>query len=354
MFDSDSDHEEFLPAVLQRPKVANYITHESFTVDTRDHEDHTFCGMMFDIQCLGPEETASPVPLEFLQVDAVSVRGDLGSLTVWSRRGPYSGKEHRQDEWELLYEGDHAPSRLDYQKLELATPLRLFPGEVCGFYVHSKLRGDDAIVYDNQRSRVTYEDHVFRVLPGLAHLSNKPFGRHGMWGFPWRERREFVGRFYYGVGYKLWNPEVHSIFPSDFQQIVKDFLMCANRQDSPVHCLQDEVLFYILNMCRYDWFRREDEPVQREERAPRSPRVLEEMYGLYDRAEGHSTHHHWALSDDRGSLGSPDTDSDEDFSSSDVEISDVGGVEVVSDGGHSMSDIASGPFQQMEEPLFGR
>ena len=25
--------------VLQRPKVANYITHESFTVDTRDHEE---------------------------------------------------------------------------------------------------------------------------------------------------------------------------------------------------------------------------------------------------------------------------------------------------------------------------
>ena len=29
-----------------------------------------------------------------------------------------------------------------------------------------------------------------------------------------------------------------------------------------------------------------------------------------------------------------------------------GGVEVVSDGGHSMSDIASGPFQQMEDPPY--
>ena len=27
-------------------QVANHTVHESFTADTRDHEDHTFCGMM--------------------------------------------------------------------------------------------------------------------------------------------------------------------------------------------------------------------------------------------------------------------------------------------------------------------
>lgn len=133
--------------------------------------------------------------------------------------------------------------------------MRLAPGERRGFYVHSKQPGDDAIVYDNQRSRVTYEDDVFQVLPGLAHLSNKPFGRHGMWGFPWRENREFVGRFFYGVGYKLWNPEVHSLFPNDFQRMVSLLLLCARRTGSPLHALQDEVIYYILNMCKYDWFR---------------------------------------------------------------------------------------------------
>lgn len=50
--------EEYVPAVLRRPKalflranshdqVANHTVHESFTADTRDHEDHTFCGMMW-------------------------------------------------------------------------------------------------------------------------------------------------------------------------------------------------------------------------------------------------------------------------------------------------------------------
>ena len=31
-------------------KVANHTIHESFTADTRDHEDHTFCGVMQEAQ----------------------------------------------------------------------------------------------------------------------------------------------------------------------------------------------------------------------------------------------------------------------------------------------------------------
>merc|ERR1712032_137075 len=94
------------------------------------------------------------------------------------------------------------------------------------------------------------------VFPGLAHLSNRPFGRSGMWGFPWRENREFVGQFSYGVGYTLWNPvgDVHRRFPAEFRQAVMTCLLCAQRPASPLHYVQNEVVFYIFNMCRYDWF----------------------------------------------------------------------------------------------------
>jgi hypothetical protein len=251
---SDSDQDDFVPAVLQRPKVANYVVHESFTVDTRDHEDHTFCGVMFDVQCKGKDDGGLPV--EFLQIDSISIRGDLGPITVWSTPTSRRSTEHSEEEWSCLYEKEHTPSRQHYQKLELTQPIRLAPGESCGLYVHSKLPGDDAIVYDNQRERVTYEDKVFRVLPGMAHLSNRPFGRHGMWGFPWRQQREFVGNISYGVGYVLWNPvrEVHIWFPEEFRAAARLLLLCARRQTSPMHSLQDEVVYYILNMCRHDWF----------------------------------------------------------------------------------------------------
>jgi len=213
----DSD-EEYIPAVLRRPKVANHTVHESFTADTRDHEDHTFSGMMFDVQCKGPEEGG--VPVECLVISTVAVRGDLGPLTVWTTKGSYQRKEHQQDKWDCLYEAEHPPSYEKYTPLRLRAPIRLLPGESCGLYVHSKLPGDDALVYDNQRAQVTHEDAVFRVLPGKAHLSNRPFGRQGMWGFPWRDRREFVGRICYGVRYVLWNPvtEIHQRFPPGFKQ----------------------------------------------------------------------------------------------------------------------------------------
>jgi len=254
MFDSESEQEdEYVPAVLQRPKVANHVVHESFTVDTRDHEDHTFCGVMFDVRCRAAG-TDGGAPLEFLDVNGISVRGLLGPLTVWSTAESYKGKEHMQDAWELVYEREHEPSRSEYEKLEFTKAVRLAPGQTCGLYVHSKLPGDNALVYDNKRSAMTYEDEVFQVFPGLAHLSNRPFGRRGMWGFPWRDNREFVGRIHYGVGYTLWNPEVHQQFPVEFRNAVKECLLCARRPESPLHSMQDDVIFYIVNMCKYDWF----------------------------------------------------------------------------------------------------
>jgi len=247
-----SDESDFLPSVLKRPKVANHIAHESFTVDTRDHEDHTFCGIMFDVRCRAREEGGAP--LEFMEINAISVRGLLGPLTVWTTPDSFNSKEDDKELWELIYEAEHSPSHRDYQQLELTRPVRLCPGGSSGLYVHSKLPGDSALVYDNQRNELTYEDEVLQVYPGLAHLSNRPFGRRGMWGFPWRDNREFVGRVHYGVGYMLWNPEVHHYFPIDFRKAVKACLLCARRPESPLSRLQDDVVFYILNMCKYDWF----------------------------------------------------------------------------------------------------
>ena len=36
-------------ASLIREKDAHKLVHESYSVDTADHEDHTFCGVMFDL-----------------------------------------------------------------------------------------------------------------------------------------------------------------------------------------------------------------------------------------------------------------------------------------------------------------
>ena len=125
------------------------MVHESFVVDTRDHEDHTFCGVMFPIVC----ETF--LPAEYIEVSSVWVRGQLGPMTVWWTPDSYSGKQECEEAWEKVYEHEHPPNNRDYTELRLDKPIRLRPGERCGLYVHSALPGDEALVYDNQRNHVS-------------------------------------------------------------------------------------------------------------------------------------------------------------------------------------------------------
>jgi len=255
--DSDSDR-EVLPAVLNRPKVANYVVHEHITADTRDHEDHTFCGVMFDVHC------KDVLPVAFIEITSVAVRGDLGPMTVWVTPETFHGKSEDEYQWRLVYDGKHAPSPNRLVPLELVEPVRICRGDSIGVYVHSGLAGDTGLVYDDERGRHTHDDSLFRICPGLAHLSNRPFGRRGMWGHPWRTRREFVGRLHLGVAWQLWNPETHLAFPVPFRRAAACLFLCAGRPSSPLHRLSDAVLMYILNMCRYDWF---GTPSTAEERA---------------------------------------------------------------------------------------
>ena len=39
-------------SALLLKKQADYLVHDSYTVETEDHEDHTFNGVMFDVEVL--------------------------------------------------------------------------------------------------------------------------------------------------------------------------------------------------------------------------------------------------------------------------------------------------------------
>ena len=93
------------------------------------------------------------------------------------------------------------------------------------------------------------------MLPGRAHVSPKLFGTQPIWGWgnASRDNREFVGKISYGVVYKLWNPSEHLSFGGKFRNIAKLLLMCQRRWESPLSMLSDDCVFYILNMCRWDW-----------------------------------------------------------------------------------------------------
>jgi len=290
-------------AALTRPTEATYVIHEKVTVDTTDREDHTFSGIMFPIKC------KDILPVAQIVINSIAVRGELGPVTVWvtnddvntfsesttstarrqskeprrtsrgntlrnlasvlskrassavstsvkqSRTGKISLKPQH---WTKIYSQTHSPSYRAYTSLDISSnPIVLKPSQVRGIYIHSTLDGDEAIVYDNRQQDKTHDDNFITVLPGRAHVSSEPFGSVPLWGYgsAWRDNREFVGKISYGVVYRLWNPNEHKNFAGNkFQNVVRTMFACQRRRDSPLSRLPDDVIFYIMNMCRWDCF----------------------------------------------------------------------------------------------------
>jgi hypothetical protein len=282
-------------ASMFRPKTANYIINEKVTIDTTDREDHTFCGIAFPIQC------KAILPVDHLVINSISVRGGLGELSIYiskedpSGENPSSSSGNRENGnggsavkmgkiimkekyWDKIYEQKHGPSFKAYQQLDLsANPIILKPGEVRGVYIHSTLDNDQAIVYDNQQNIKTHDDQFITVLPGRAHVSTKVFGTRPIWGWgnAWRDNREFVGKIAYGVVYKLWNPSENLSFGNNFRSLARVLFMCQRRWESPMSSLSDDCIFYILNMCRWDWMEDSVESMRNHKRNLNRQRIAE-------------------------------------------------------------------------------
>jgi len=258
-------------ACLNRATKANYVIHDSVEAETSDREDHTFCGIMF------PVKAKDYLPVDHIIINSIAVRGALGPLTVWVTKDSELGgsiscnKKH----WKKLYEKTHPPSYRAYKELDLSkSPIVLKPGQVRGIYIHSTRRGDEAIVYDNKEKQKTHSDSFLTILPGRAHVSEKVFGSVPIWGWgsAWRDNREFVGQIKYGACYRLWNPSENMSFGGRFQSTARALFMCQRRPGCVFAMLPDDALYYILNMCRWDWCGDEADNLRREQKDLRRAR----------------------------------------------------------------------------------
>lgn len=262
-------------AALTRATKANYVIHDRIEAETTDREDHTFCGIMFPIKC---KET---LPIDHVVVHSVAVRGALGPLTVWVTNEAVNGEiSMSKRHWTKIYQKTHAPSFVAYAELKFDDdkPIVMRPGDVRGVYVHSTLRGDEAIVYDNKEKRKTHDDSFITVLPGRAHVSEKAFGSVPIWGWgsAWRDNREFVGQIKYGACYRLWNPSENVSFGENFRSAARILFLCQRRRESPFSTLPDDCLFYILHMMRWDWVNDTSAELRREQKRRRRHRRIAE------------------------------------------------------------------------------
>ena len=237
------------PKLLRLQSAADYTVDESFAVDTRDHEDHTFCGIMFDLI------VKDLLPVQYLEVDKIWVRGGLGNLTVWMIEGTHEKRFDKKDLWTQIYKGTHEPAD-ELIPLVLENPLSLPVGQRIGLYIHSTRQDGQAIVYDNERNKVSHEDNYITITSGCAHISPRPFDSRGFWGWAWRPRREFVGRLSYGVKFLMWKPtaKVTNKFPTQYKRCALTLLASLRRDECPLNVLPTEIMFYIINMCSWNWF----------------------------------------------------------------------------------------------------
>lgn len=255
---NEGQRQQAIPSdyVLKLAKVSDTV-HKVTELTTSDREDHTFSGIMFNI------ETQHDLPLAYVKVDSFWVRGALGPVSVYITNAPtpagYRGLHDDPDSWRKVFDRNLSPSLYTLVELRLEEPLYMFAGDVYGVYIHSRQRGDQAIVYDNtQRSSApSRQDGVFKVqTQGMAHVSSIPFMNAAPWGWGrgWRNNREFVGKVSYGIKFQLWKPdqETHSTYPASFREVVFILLAGQHRDSSILSWLPVEMVFYIINKLNYN------------------------------------------------------------------------------------------------------
>mmetsp|Transcript_23527 Transcript_23527/g.70665 ORF Transcript_23527/g.70665 Transcript_23527/m.70665 type:complete len:417 (-) Transcript_23527:8-1258(-) len=276
------DRDFFETRARQRQTTSDYVSSGAFSVTTRDDDDHSFHGVVCDV------ELTAGVPIEYLEVTGVAVRGALGATKVLTAPGGFAPSPDASDrlemrkyfsplkpphEWTLRFSGICPPARDEPRHLDFVEPARLAPDKLknapknapppplkLGLYIHSE--NAEGVVYNNQRHRgVTLEDAHVRVLSGVAHTGGAPFARVGYWGDnAWRERREFVGRVSYRVRLLLWTPENHTRFPAPFQEMANALLLSraakllrGGATKIGIGHMPVEALYYVLSFMRHDW-----------------------------------------------------------------------------------------------------
>mmetsp|Transcript_25298 Transcript_25298/g.29293 ORF Transcript_25298/g.29293 Transcript_25298/m.29293 type:complete len:258 (+) Transcript_25298:53-826(+) len=91
------------------------------------------------------------------------------------------------------------------------------------------------------------------------------------------EHREFVGQISYGVVYDLWNPSEHLRFGNSFRHLATNLFYCQRFRQSPLSRLPEECIFYILNMCRWDWAKDTFDGVRGHQRKMRRLRLQQQQ-----------------------------------------------------------------------------
>jgi len=204
------------------------------------HPDHTYNGVSFNIN-VKKDST------NWVFVTGFEASGLLGVMTVFALWGR-NVNDHARDRhlWKKIHQKEYDVAWEKFQVLALDEPIRIGPGETCGFYIHSDCCENDlGLKYRSCVPGVVLQDDNVEVSHGWAHTHFIPFDEVRGW---FRKNRVLSGNIFYEATPLRWSPDRNFFWTKNtwFQNAL-DCVMT-------VKCFPPGVRLEIMTFCDMDWF----------------------------------------------------------------------------------------------------
>jgi len=201
--------------------------------------NHTYNAVSFNVRV---KRTAQ----KWVFVTGFEAQGLLQVMSIYKLVGKDVNQyTDQKDQWELIHQKWYQESWHKPRLLTLDEPVRIGPGETCGFYIHSNCENDEGLMYRSCIPGVVLEDSCIQVLHGWAHTSFIPFDLTRGWI---REHRVLSGCIFYEPTPLRWSPDRNFLWSHKTTfQLALDAVMSS--------CFfSPGILVELMIFCGMDWF----------------------------------------------------------------------------------------------------
>jgi hypothetical protein len=201
--------------------------------------DHSYNAVSFNV-------TVKKTAEKWVFVTGFEASGVLQEMSIFKLVGKDVNQYvHQKNHWELIHQKWYPMSWNRMMLLRLEEPVRLGPGETCGFYIHSNCETDRGLLYRSCAPGVVLEDNCIQVLHGWAHTSDIPFDFNKGWT---RQHRVLSGNIFYEPTPLRWSPDRNFFWSNKTTfQLALDAVMTSSY-------FSPGILVELMTFCGMDWF----------------------------------------------------------------------------------------------------
>jgi len=201
--------------------------------------NHCYNGVAFNISV---KEDAK----NWVFITGFGVKGLLKEMSVFKLEGrDVNDYSKDKSQWILSHRNRYPSSYCKPAVLNLEDPVRIGPGQTCGFYIHSDCENDMGLQFRSCTGGIVLEDSCIRVHSGWSHTSPIPFDLER--GYM-RKNRVLSGGIHYEKLPIRWRPNQHFLYNQQ-----KEFLL-AHTAVLTSQIFPQSLLVMLVTFCGMDWF----------------------------------------------------------------------------------------------------